>query len=426
MKTLKHFNLISIILSMTLLLSVCVSVSANQPISVYLNNEKISFDVDPIIVNDRAMVPMRAIFEKLGAEVSWDGTTSTATAYKDTIYVSITIGASKMYKIARPIQLDAPAMIVDGRTLIPLRAISEAFNCEVQWDANTRTVTIYSDDFVDFSKATDTQEEVKVSTAEQLLNSIGSNKKIILTSNYYNLSTAQNVNNEHVEKQLNWDNTYFNAYVFKNVVNMTIEGNAEIVIDDINADVLHFERCGNITLSGLTVGHTTYYEKYACEGAVTEFNICDSIYINNCNLFGCGAIGISTNNVRNLQVNNSKIYECSFTGMHLTKTTATIKNTEFFDSTHWGGFVMLSNSVADFDKCDIHDIKTGSNTGFSFIDISDIYNSNETKATFNNCNFYNNSFIDITNAKTKQLVFNNCEFKNNIGNTIHPAVINNN
>lgn len=421
---------LSTILAITLLFSTSAfNVFANQIVSVYLDNQPLQFDVPPQIINGRTMVPMRVIFEKLGATVSWDSATNTAHAYNYDVMkgVSITIGAPHMVDVYyNIIPLDVPAIIQDGRTLVPLRAISEAFGCDVQWDDATHAAKIYSEEFVDFSNSTDTQEEIRVSTAEQLLNSIGDNRKIVLTSNYYNLSTVANINNKHVEKQLCWDDTYLNAYTIKGVVNMTIEGNAEIVVDDLSADVLSFEKCGNITLSGLTVGHSTYYEEYACEGAVTSFYICDGVYINNCNLFGCGAIGVSASTVKNLQVNNSNIYDCTFTGMHLSNTDATVKNTQFYDSYHWGGFIMLVNSVANFTDCNIHDIKTDPSSIFAFIDIDDYLNSNETKASFNNCNFTNNSFINLASATAKNITFNNCSFQNNSGNTNHNYAVFNN
>lgn len=69
------------------------------------------------------------------------------------------------------VPLDAPAMLYNDRTLVPLRAVSEAFDCEVQWDGETKTVNIYNKDFVDFSNETE-QTTVYASTTDELLNSI--------------------------------------------------------------------------------------------------------------------------------------------------------------------------------------------------------------------------------------------------------------
>lgn len=422
-------KILSFIVVVTLLFSVCsLTAFANRPVTVYLDNQQLLFDVQPQIINGRTMVPMRVIFEKLGAEVSWDNSTNTAHAYNYDVMkgVSVTIGAPHMIDIyMNIIPLDVPAVIQNGRTLVPLRAISEAFGCDVKWDGTTSTVKIFSEDFVDFSDLAETQEEVSVSTAEELLNTIGSNKKIILTSDYYNLSTAKNVNNKYVEKQMNWDDTYFNAYVFKNVVNMTIQGNAEIVIDDIYADVLSFEKCGQITLSSLTIGHTESYKQYQCEGAVTRFTSCDSVNIDNCNLYGCGAFGVYASSTKNLDVTNSKIYDCTYTGIWLTDNcSAAVNNTDFFDSVHASGFLRIDSSSITCTNSNVYNVVC-KNFG-AFIDTFD-FDGKSSDITFINCSFRNNSFNSITNDDgNKKITFNNCSFENNSGNMKHKSVVYNN
>ena len=88
------------------------------------------------------MVPLRAIFEALGASVEWDGETKTVTSVKDDTTVKLTVGEKKLTVNGTAKELDVPGQIVENRTLVPVRAISEAFGCEVGWDSATRTVTI--------------------------------------------------------------------------------------------------------------------------------------------------------------------------------------------------------------------------------------------------------------------------------------------
>ena len=275
-------KLTALFLAVVLCAAMVIPASASSGVSVYLDGEKLSFDVEPIIVNGRTMVPMRAIFEKLGAMVEWDAPNSTAYAQKGTINVGITIGDKILYKVdlseekvlemyslfpesqglwiqaqhilimktedntdlrtaemileelkkdptrfdefvekynedpgmaeqpegylftegdmvdsfykgalntkvggisgiveseygyhiikkvnqwdngipfeevadqvinlylynnIEAIELDVPAQLISGRTLVPLRAVSEALNCEVKWDDTTRIVSIYS------------------------------------------------------------------------------------------------------------------------------------------------------------------------------------------------------------------------------------------------------------------------------------------
>ena len=115
-------------------------------ISVILDNNPITFDVPPQIINERTMVPLRAIFEALGASVDWNQETKTVTSAKGDTTIQLTIDSDTMYVNGSPRTLDSPACIVDGRTLVPVRAISEAYNTNVDWNGDTKTVTISSAD----------------------------------------------------------------------------------------------------------------------------------------------------------------------------------------------------------------------------------------------------------------------------------------
>lgn len=111
-------------------------------IKVFVNNDIVDFDVQPMLINDRTMVPMRAIFEALGASVSWNDATQTAKGVLDGIEVEITIGESCIVKNGEKISLDSPAVIVSDRTLVPVRAVAESFDCTVSWYDKTQTVEI--------------------------------------------------------------------------------------------------------------------------------------------------------------------------------------------------------------------------------------------------------------------------------------------
>lgn len=88
------------------------------------------------------MVPLRAIFEAIGAEVIWDDTTSTVTAYNQTHIVTATIGGGIISADGEQRRIDVPPMLVENRTLVPARFVAEAFGCGVSWDANSLTVNI--------------------------------------------------------------------------------------------------------------------------------------------------------------------------------------------------------------------------------------------------------------------------------------------
>ncbi|MCL2838640.1 MAG: copper amine oxidase N-terminal domain-containing protein [Oscillospiraceae bacterium] len=123
-----------------------VSSAPTSDITVLLNGQVIEFDVLPQIIDNRTMVPMRAIFEALGANVDWDEETLTVTATRGDLTVSLRIGSDELIRNDEVITLDVPPMIVDNRTLVPLRAISEAMDATIEWDEETRTITIETND----------------------------------------------------------------------------------------------------------------------------------------------------------------------------------------------------------------------------------------------------------------------------------------
>ncbi len=109
---------------------------------LYKGDEIVTLDVPAQVKNDRTLVPLRAIFEALGATVDWEEATQTVTSTKGDITIKLTIGSDKLYKNDTEFVLDVPAQVVNDRTLVPVRAISESFGCQVGWEETTQTVTI--------------------------------------------------------------------------------------------------------------------------------------------------------------------------------------------------------------------------------------------------------------------------------------------
>ncbi|MGN0161951.1 MAG: copper amine oxidase N-terminal domain-containing protein [Candidatus Ornithomonoglobus sp.] len=120
------------------------AVNAADDIKVLLDGNELSFDVPPQIIDERTMVPLRAIFEAMDAAVDWDGDTQTVTAVRESVTVKMTVGSREIYVCGEPITLDVPPQIVDDRTLVPARAVAEAFGAAVEWDGDARTVIITS------------------------------------------------------------------------------------------------------------------------------------------------------------------------------------------------------------------------------------------------------------------------------------------
>lgn len=124
------------------LIAVPVYGAEDRPIRVMVDGAELAFDVDPVIENDRTLVPMRLIFEALGAKVDWDEATRTALAVKGDVKISITIDSAELMKNSKAVALDAPARLIGGRTLVPVRAVSEGMGAKVDWDEASRMVQI--------------------------------------------------------------------------------------------------------------------------------------------------------------------------------------------------------------------------------------------------------------------------------------------
>lgn len=117
-------------------------ITSASAIDLVVDGSKLQLDVPPQVIDQRTMVPLRAIFESLDATVTWDQVTQTATAIKGTYEVKITLDSTTAYVNGQPQTLDVPATAIDGRTLVPVRFVSEALNADVEWIQESQTVRI--------------------------------------------------------------------------------------------------------------------------------------------------------------------------------------------------------------------------------------------------------------------------------------------
>ena len=125
-----------------------VSVCAEKDVTVILNGEQLEFDVPPQLINARTMVPMRKIYESLGAQVNWIEEGNLIVATYQTNIIIMETGKTEFSVTdvisgeTKNITLDVPPQIVDDRTLVPVRAVSEALNKKVDWEEETYKVII--------------------------------------------------------------------------------------------------------------------------------------------------------------------------------------------------------------------------------------------------------------------------------------------
>lgn len=114
----------------------------NNEITVVINGREIEFDERPIIREDRVLVPLRKIFEELGAAVTWEDSTQIISAIKGDIDIKMKIGENIINRNGQIITLDVPAQIINDRTYVPTRAVAECFGARVEWDGENNRVMI--------------------------------------------------------------------------------------------------------------------------------------------------------------------------------------------------------------------------------------------------------------------------------------------
>ena len=139
MKT-KWLNLA--LVSLLCLISCVISVAAEEIVCVQYNGTIVDFDVPAQVINGRTMVPIRKIFELMGATVEWNEDTQTATSKKGDHMVSMTINSNTMYIDGNAVVMDCVPITVNDRTLVPVRYVAEAFGCDVDWVEETSTVLL--------------------------------------------------------------------------------------------------------------------------------------------------------------------------------------------------------------------------------------------------------------------------------------------
>lgn len=115
---------------------------AQEYTTVYVNNEQMQFDEQPVYENDRLLVPVRAIFEELGAEVEWDAEDEIITAKDSEHNVVIQIGNPDMGNGTEIITLDVPPRLIGDRTMVPLRAVAKALGARVRYIEDLDRVSI--------------------------------------------------------------------------------------------------------------------------------------------------------------------------------------------------------------------------------------------------------------------------------------------
>ena len=163
---------------------------AADNMSVYVNNKKVYYDVQPQTINGRIMVPMRATFSALGADVTYHKDLGAISAQKGNDRVVMLLGEKRMgvFEIStneakKFVDSDVAPTVINGRTLIPLRAVSDCFDCDIAWNNQTKSV------YITFTDANTNKETSRYNPEDDdLVSPEQFDKNIALKQAYFDLA----------------------------------------------------------------------------------------------------------------------------------------------------------------------------------------------------------------------------------------------
>jgi N-acetylmuramoyl-L-alanine amidase len=121
-----------------------LSFCRDYPVNLQVDGQTVNSDVAPVIIKERTLIPARAVFESMGADVEWDEATRLVDITLGSSTVKLTIDSKAATVNGSQTNMDVPAMIINDRTMIPLRFVSESLACGISWDDASRTAFITS------------------------------------------------------------------------------------------------------------------------------------------------------------------------------------------------------------------------------------------------------------------------------------------
>lgn len=121
-------------------------IAVEKPIKVFLDGEKLEFEIDPFIENGNTMVELRTLFEALGLEIEWDQNNRTITGLAEGFSIKMQLDSNMAILNNETYTLNKKLYTIKGRTIVPLRFVTEVTGNQVDWDKDLRTVNIWTED----------------------------------------------------------------------------------------------------------------------------------------------------------------------------------------------------------------------------------------------------------------------------------------
>lgn len=189
---------ISVLLSLLLILNTIISVfAAGTAIklqidsnTVNIGNTNISIDATPVIIDGRTLIPVRGMSEAMGGAVDWNDDTKTVTITLGSNKIEMTVDSKTAYFNNKAQTLDVAPTILNGRTMLPARFIAESFGFDVAWDSDTKTISIIPKQEA-ITQVTTTEASTETTTVEK---SESDNKSLVVY--FSKTGTTERIANE--------------------------------------------------------------------------------------------------------------------------------------------------------------------------------------------------------------------------------------
>ncbi len=253
----------------------------------------------------------------------------------------------------------------------------------------------------------DARKTVKVETVDELLKAISSDTIIELSGRSFNLTEALGYG-KFGSSSYYWDGIYDDGFelVIEDVENLTIRAarsGTEIVTVPRYANVIKFVDCRNITLEGFTAGHSD--GPGFCTGAVINLKNCRDVYVDNCDLYGCGTYGLELDGCRGVHAVDTTIRDCSYGAVYATNCAdVLLDGCSIYGIDGFGGVISmracrdcaLINSLVRSCSCD---------------SLTELYYTRNFYLA--GCEISKNDLKGMFTVTTYPLVLEGCVFKNN-------------
>ncbi len=257
-------------ISSALILSLCLingvsAVESLKDIKIEINGKNIVSDVAPFIDNDRTLVPIRVISENLGYSVNWDNQTRKVTVKNNDKSIELTIGKKEVNINGTNNSIDVAPMIKNERTFVPLRFISESFDNDVNWDNNTRTVRINKKENIT-SNISNKSNSIIDTTNNTPQNS--NSKKQYIDYSEHNRKVVEDYYNRQKDNSYNYQPSYIPETVQPPKQNTYISDNDILknIHDNvkINSQLVQAQTVSGLDFVGTLKNNTDYTIKEIC------------------------------------------------------------------------------------------------------------------------------------------------------------------